>query len=685
MPIRSIDVVHLRKRLSPKSLTARSAAALLTFCVASFVGGCKKSEVGKGDPIPGTNDECFMYETKDRQFKYMRQEARVDTQWYEEWTSRYGETLPEPLPAPAHWQHPWLGRKYAATMHENSLATDVTINPGPIPSDAKVEYFHVLEKGTRLSGMSPFYTFLDDETMLTISFGRDAATLLVVDISGEAKLLDSVSIPGRGSKVFELIGRGGRLKLFRDTSGGAYSYVDSLGDVYVPGADNTIIRIPVRERKIVRDQMVLIDLNREVGEGDWISEAMVRPDNVLTAIMPDHEGRVWFTTKYGVIGVVDLKRTGKCPEVYTTAAIYQALAEKVRHYFDQLPEGAEAFIARAEELREKGGVEELAELRREGVGIFDIEDEPFEQIQNSFSVGPDGIYMVTNVALYKFRFNDEEKRIELDPKWAANYAKDDLVYDNDRQVKPGHLNNGSGTTPTLIDDRFVAIVDNAPEQVNLLVFRQEDGTLVSKLPLFEPGAGAVENSVVAYQDSLLVGNTYGFTDPFKENPTPGGIMRFDYDAEKDAYFRKEGWPATGQFDAKTATPKMSTANGLFYAYNRDETQDDHRDWQLTAVDFRTGWRVFSIKGTFDKKEFDDNVSGLVKRVTLGKDYYDRKVFNNIWGTFSFGPKNSIFIGTYRGYVRFSSAPALEGSEDTASVAEPESAEAPSGEAEAAPQ
>ncbi|MBW2224269.1 MAG: hypothetical protein JRF54_08640, partial [Deltaproteobacteria bacterium] len=32
--------------------------------------------------------------------------------------------------------------------------------------------------------------------------------------------------------------------------------------------------------------------------------------------------------------------------------------------------------------------------------------------------------------------------------------------------------------------------------------------------------------------------------------------------------------------------------------------------------------------------------------------------NNIWGTFSFGPKNSIFIGTYRGYVRFSSAPEL---------------------------
>jgi len=97
--------------------------------------------------------------------------------------------------------------------------------------------------------------------------------------------------------------------------------------------------------------------------------------------------------------------------------------------------------------------------------------------------------------------------------------------------------------------------------------------------------------------------------------------------------------------------------------------DGHHDWQITAVDFHTGWRVFSIKGYFEGDDFNDNVSGIVKRKTLGKDDYGRKVFNNIWGTFSFGPRNSIFIGTYRGYVRFSSAPSLE-------------AEAPSTESEA---
>jgi hypothetical protein len=97
-----------------------------------------------------------------------------------------------------------------------------------------------------------------------------------------------------------------------------------------------------------------------------------------------------------------------------------------------------------------------------------------------------------------------------------------------------------------------------------------------------------------------------------------------------------------------------------YVYHRDPEATGHRDWQLTALDFRSGWPVFSIKGYFDNKDFDDNTMRIVRRMTLGKGDYGRKVFNNIWGTFSFGPNNSIFIGTFRGYVRFSSDASLGG-------------------------
>ena len=644
------------------------ATRLFSYAVVVLVlvgTGCGKSKISKGPEVGGADKGCHLYRTKDKSFEYVSQQATVETRWHDQWVSQHGKTLPPPLPPPELWVHPFLSSRYAATMHEDSLATDVSREPGPIPNQAKVEYFHVLEKGAKLSGMSPFYTFLDDNTVVTISFGRDSAMLLIVDIQGESRVLDYVALPGRGSKALELAKKSARMAMFRDTSGGAYSYLDAKGNVFVPGADNTIIKIPIREHRIVRDRMVMIDLNREIEKGSWVDEAMEHPDNHLTAIMPDAEGRIWFTSKLGVVGMLGVKGgSGICPSVYTTAIAYFALRDKLLHFYGgTLPPEANAFLERVKSEEEHGTlVDHLADLRHEAMGLFKeiASDEPLEQIQNSFTVGPDGVYIVTNIALYKLRFNEKTGHIELDPKWAPTYAEDELIYDNDRKVKPGHLNNGSGTTPTLVDDRFVAIVDNAPEQVNLNVFRQEDGALVGKYPLFEPGAGAVENSVVAYEDHLIVGNTYGYVDPFIENPTAGGIMRFDYDEGKGTYVVVEGWPAIGEFDGKTATPKLSTAHGLFYVYHRDVSDDDrHNDWQLTAIDFRSGWPVFSIKGYFEDEEFGDNVSGIVKKKTLGKDHYGRKVFNNIWGTFSFGPRNSVFIGTYRGFVRFSSAPTLQ--------------------------
>ena len=609
---------------------------------------------------PGADEPCSTYSVGDKDFKFKPQLANVEVKWFEEWTSRYGETLPEPLPPQENWQHPILSNRYAGTMHEDSFATDVSHFPGPIPANAKVGYFHVLEKGKHLSGMAPLYTFLDDQTVVTISFGRDAATLIVIDISSPPpRVLDSVKIPGRGNKMREVAGTKGRIAVFRDTSGGAYSYLASNGDVYVPGANDAIVRIPIRNRRVVRDEMVYLNLGIAVEKGTIVEEILGKKpkDNKLTAIMPDADGRVWFTSKYGVVGVIDTlgeKTEDGCPPIYAAAIQLFATEDKIRQLFAPLPEDAEEFFADARKAQEDQDIDKYPEIRKRFRELFLGEKSGFaEQIQNSFSVGPDGVYIVSNIALYKLRFNAEAKRVEPDPAWKQTYSQGDLVYDNDHEIKPGHLNDGSGTTPTLIGDRFVAIVDNGPESVHLNVFRQHDGALVSKLPLFEAGKGAVENSVVAYKDHLIVGNTYGYVDPFKENPTAGGIMRFDFDHEAGAYKVVEGWPAAGHIDAKTATPKLSTPRGLIYVYQRDdEPVNGHHDWMLTAIDFRTGWRVFRIKGYFNKGEFDDNVTRIVERAALGKGNYDRKVFNNIWGTFTFGPDNTVYLGAYRGFLRF---------------------------------
>ena len=71
------------------------------------------------------------------------------------------------------------------------------------------------------------------------------------------------------SKALELAKKSARMAMFRDTSGGAYSYLDAEGRMFVPGADNTVVMIPIRDHRIIRDEMVLLDLNREIEQGSW--------------------------------------------------------------------------------------------------------------------------------------------------------------------------------------------------------------------------------------------------------------------------------------------------------------------------------------------------------------------------------------------------------------------------------
>ena len=248
----------------------------------------------------------------------------------------------------------------------------------------------------------------------------------------------------------------------------------------------------------------------------------------------------------------------------------------------------------------------------------------------------------------------------MDPKWQKNFNElDDLIYDNDGTQKKGQLNDGSGTTPTLMDDRFVVIADNDAHQINMVVYSQEDGSLVSRHKLFGYDASACENSIVAYANSLIIGNTSNYVDPFKDNDTPGGLSRFDLNEGAGKFELLENWPEDF-VDGKTATPKMSTNSGLIYVYNReDSAEDGYNDWQLTAIDFITGRKVFYIRPELKKGEFEDSIGFIMKSMALGNKHYDQKVFNNIWATYTFGPNNSIYIGAYRGFLKFSSDPKPE--------------------------
>ena len=592
--------------------------------------------------------------TPSAEFEYEPKFANLEINWYDEWLEyTNGEKiLPQPLKPQEKWDHPYMKIGYTAAMHEGPYSSDVSNNSGPTLKNPRVQYFHVKQKGGDFSGMCPTFAFINDSTVATLSFGRANTTLLLLDVKDTIRVLDHLPVPGRGSSAFELAGKKGRSKIFSNTAGGAYSYISNKNRIYIPGANNNILRVTVKDRKLDHN-VESLNLKPQIEAGNLVDPALSEKDklNQLTAIMPDVNGNIWFTSRQGVIGLVH--RTDvtdeNCPKVYSSWVGYFGLKEKIEKHFPGSIEVAKKI--EGHDIREDLSPDMRHQMRE----ALKIDEDTYEEIQNSFSVGKDGVYIVSNAALYKFYFNEETKSIELDPKWAETFKKGDLVYDNDLKKKPGHLNKGSGTTPTLMDDRFVAICDNADGRVNLCVYRQDNGELVSKLPLFENQGSAVENSTVAYENTFIVSNTYGYLDPFKVNQTPGGIMRFDYNEQKGTFEKVENWPASGTYDCKTATPKISTKTGMIYVYNRaEEETNGHRDWQITTIDFRTGRRVLRSKLFFNEGEFNDNISDILKAGSLGTKNYDRKVFNNIWGTFTFGPDKSFYLGTYRGFIKVSS-------------------------------
>jgi hypothetical protein len=475
----------------------------------------------------------------------------------------------------------------------------------------------------------------------------------MIDISDTLKVIDKIPIPGRGNTALELAGKKGRLKIFKDTSGGAYFYLSDRNHVYIPGTNNAVIRLTIEDRKFVKEDVQFIDLGKQILDGSLRDEGLDENEalNKLTSLMPDKDGNIWFTSKFGIIGLIH--RTDKtesgCPKVYSTLISRFGALPKIEKYFGEKLD-SEDEVEALRMLKETG--EFSPEVRIAFREQFHVDPGTREEIQNSFSINEEAVFINSNMALYKMRFNDETKEFELDPEWENNFAE--LVYENDRIQKSGHLNNGSGTTPTLIEDKYVVIVDNAPSQVNICVYDQQTGKLAYKHPLFEPDRSACENSVIAYKNSLFVGNTSGYDDPFITNDTPGGLMRFDLDETTGEWSLNENWPEK-HIDIKTATPKLSTASGVLYIYNRaDEPVNGHYDWQITALDIESGLRAYYIKPYLEKKEFEENVSFITRGASLGNKNYDRKVFNNIWGTFTVGPNNSIFVATYRGFIKITS-------------------------------
>ena len=89
---------------------------------------------------------------------------------------------------------------------------------------------------------------------------------------------------------------------------------------------------------------------------------------------------------------------------------------------------------------------------------------------------------------------------------------------------------------------------------------QNDERITSALPVFEAGASATENSLMASMRSLFVENNYGYQDPFEPS---SGALTTPGCARVDVNTRGRRLRRTSRTErAPSVVPKLSTGSGL---------------------------------------------------------------------------------------------------------------------------
>lgn len=247
-----------------------------------------------------------------------------------------------------------------------------------------------------------------------------------------------------------------------------------------------------------------------------------------------------------------------------------------------------------------------------------------EETENSFAVDETGgVYVVSNRAMYRLdAAGDEVPRVS----WREVYA-------NSHIHKPGQVDAGSGTTPT-VQGPYVTITDNA-DPLDIVVYRRArvipGQRLVCSQPVFPPGQSADENSLIGAGNTMIAENNYGYTGPTATSngrSTAPGLERVDVDA--DGRGCHVVWTNSSE-RIPTVVSKLSLASGLIYAYTKSTDPAD--PWYFTALDVRTGQVIY--------------------RVLTGTG----SLYNNNYAPVTLGPDGSAYIGTLGGLVEVRDATA----------------------------
>ena len=426
--------------------------------------------------------------------------------------------------------------------------------------------YHPVVKSTFFGQECASVTFDRRGRLLTVCVGTVNVTARILDPHTLATL-STYSLPPRSPSSLP--------KTFTSFGGGGYFYLDNHDRMIVPTSDGHI------------------DVLAETGPTDAPVLALQRQYDVsavsagtsILSVLPDWSGHLWLVTANGRVAVVDRKS-----------------------------------------------------------GAVHARTLPGETIGNSIAVDETGgVYVVSDHALYRFDANSHGKPVVT---WR-------VTYNAGTRTKPGQSEFGSGTTPTIVRrgrKHFVAITDNADPRMHVLVYRADRSgpgrAPLCSAPVFAAGRSDTDNSLIAVGNALVVENNYGYTGPVQTSPssssrftptTQPGVIRIDVDYAHGGCH--VAWD-NKRVRVPTSVSKASSATGLVYVYEHPAANEVHYKagvkplspedpWYLTALDARTGRRVWSI----------------LTGVGIG--------YNNNYAPITLGPRGTAYIGVLGGLVSVS--------------------------------
>jgi streptogramin lyase len=430
----------------------------------------------------------------------------------------YPEDFANPLAHIPYPQHPFLAPNGRNNMHDDAYMSDTYEVSGPMARDAEVT----------------LQTYAGSANNLCVTITFDSRDRILTTDAEFARfrtlLIDPESMSALGQYLLPARSASDPLFPYNDTSGAAYFALDNQDRVLLSDASNAIQIIHYDDAAAKFEVVHKDDLTPYVVP----LEPPARDHVQMTLPDWNREGLLWFMTRYGVVGTLDLNSD------------------------------------RVQTIALSG-----------------------EEIQNSFAIAEDGAYFVTDHAMYRFHADDQGLPVE---DWRTEY-------DRGSRVKPGNINQGSGTTPKIFGE-MVAIADNAEPRMNVLFLKRSDGSVACQLPVFGDDLGTTENAMPGFarqgpnglEYSIIVENNYGKESSNLLGPggacadSVGGVVRVDMvPDESGQYSCRQVWQSPE--DSCSTVPKLSLANGLLYLYTYERLADGY-GYYLTTVDFDTGATVY---------------------------------------------------------------------------------------------